>query len=239
MIDRIGYLESKTTNPYHNLALEEYLLLHCKETECILYVWQTSNAVVIGKNQNAAEECNFENMEAGQCVLIRRMSKDSTTYYDMGNLNVTFITSKQNYDGNGQLDIIAGALRELGIMVEKTEHNSMAAGGRKICANAFYEKEGRCCHHWTITVNVDMKNMFRYLNVSDDRLRLGIVAARSRIANLTEFDPFITVEQVKDKLFEAFEDAYGCQAEMVHVKENKEFWLLAEKYASWEWNRGE
>ena len=34
MIDKINYIESTTYDPYANLAMEEYLMLHCGETEC-------------------------------------------------------------------------------------------------------------------------------------------------------------------------------------------------------------
>ena len=52
MLEKLTYIESNTTNPYHNLALEETLLFGCGKEECILYLWQNEKTVVIGKNQN-------------------------------------------------------------------------------------------------------------------------------------------------------------------------------------------
>ena len=43
MIDKITYIETANTYPYQNLAVEEYLLLHCDKEECILYLWQNRN----------------------------------------------------------------------------------------------------------------------------------------------------------------------------------------------------
>lgn len=39
MIEKITYIESDQFSPYRNLAVEEYLLLHCEDKECILYLW--------------------------------------------------------------------------------------------------------------------------------------------------------------------------------------------------------
>lgn len=36
MIEQLTYIETDNTHPYKNLAVEEYLLLHCREKECIL-----------------------------------------------------------------------------------------------------------------------------------------------------------------------------------------------------------
>ena len=57
MVTKLIYIESDQVNPYKNLAVEEYLLLHCEDKECILYLWQNQNTVVIGRNQNAWKEC--------------------------------------------------------------------------------------------------------------------------------------------------------------------------------------
>ena len=63
MVTKLIYIESDQVNPYKNLAVEEYLLLHCEDKECILYLWQNQNTVVIGRNQNAWKECKVTKLE--------------------------------------------------------------------------------------------------------------------------------------------------------------------------------
>lgn len=55
MIEQLTYIETDNTHPYKNLAVEEYLLLHCRENECILYLWQNQNTVSGGQKSECLE----------------------------------------------------------------------------------------------------------------------------------------------------------------------------------------
>ena len=54
MYKKLHYIENKCTNPYYNLALEEYILTN-KINDSFLILWQNDNAVIFGNNQNAYE----------------------------------------------------------------------------------------------------------------------------------------------------------------------------------------
>ena len=47
------YIESPSTNPAFNLALEQYVFDRMDRSQEYFMLWQNDNTVVIGKNQNA------------------------------------------------------------------------------------------------------------------------------------------------------------------------------------------
>ena len=49
------FLKNPRTNPYMNLALDEYAMKHIDVGEDYFYLWRNEPSVIIGKNQNAAE----------------------------------------------------------------------------------------------------------------------------------------------------------------------------------------
>ena len=62
--------------------------------------------------------------------------------------------------------------------------------------------------------------MSRYLNVPREKLASkGVSSVKSRVANLDEFCPGLTVDRVKAALVEAFSQVYGQVAEKMEEKE--------------------
>ena len=238
MVGNISYIESKTTNPYHNLAMEEQLFLSCEMDECILYLWQNEHTVVVGRNQNIWKECLVSRMEEEHVHPVRRLSGGGAVYHDSGNLNFTFLVRKDNYDVDRQLKVILTAVRKLGIHAEKSGRNDLLIDGHKFSGNAFYKKGDRCYHHGTLMVDVDLGDLSRYLTVSKEKLRSkGVDSVKARVVNLKEYAPDLTIELLKEKLLEAFEEVYGWKAK-VRQEEELDEKSISEgmaRFSSWDW----
>ena len=214
MINRLIWLETDNTYPYRNLAMEEYMTNHVPDGTCILFLWQNRHTVVIGRNQNCWKECRVNFLEEEGGYLVRRLSGGGAVFHDLGNLNFTFIVRKPDYDVDRQLQVILEAVRRLGIQAEKTGRNDITVEGRKFSGNAFYQTGDCCYHHGTLLVHADKENMSRYLNVPREKLASkGVSSVKSRVANLDEFCPGLTVDRVKAALAEAFSQVYGQVAE--------------------------
>jgi len=241
MINKLAYIETACINPYENLAMEEYLFSKCEDDEVILYLWQNENTIVIGKNQNAWKECQIQKIEEDGAVVARRISGGGAVYHDLGNLNFTFLASKTNYNLQRQLNVILRGVQKMGIHAEPSGRNDILVDGYKFSGNAFHENKGRCYHHGTIMVDVKLGELNKYLNVSLKKLESkGINSVRSRVANLVEYNPDLTIERLKEALREAFEEVYGDSSRMMNEDEldREKIRLLYEKYASWDWVYG-
>ena len=148
---------------------------------------------------------------------------------------------KENYDVGRQLDVIIGAMRRLGIQAERSGRNDILADGKKFSGNAFYKQNKFCYHHGTIMLNVDVTKLSRYLNVSADKLKSkGVSSVKSRVTNLVEFVPDLTVARLKEALKESFEEVYGLKAGIL-TKEDLDQDALQkgrDRFVSWEWLYG-
>lgn len=237
----LRYICTHETDPRANLALESYLLQTVGEDECILFLWQNRNTVVIGRNQNCWKECKIAELEGDGGFLVRRLSGGGAVYHDAGNLNFTFLVHERNYNLDTQLDVILQAVRRLGVPAKKTGRNDIAADGRKFSGNAFYTSGERKYHHGTILVHANMADLSRYLNVSAEKLRIrGIDSVKSRVINLVDLNPGITIESVRESLLKSFSEVYGgCPTELEErALDTCRIAELTRKFSAWHWNYG-
>ena len=231
-------VKTDCTDPYKNLALEEYLLLNVGDN-VILYLWQNKHTVVIGRNQNPWAECRTSLLEEEGGHLARRLSGGGAVYHDLGNLNFTFLCKDEHYDLQKQLSVIQEACRLCGIDATFSGRNDLLADGRKFSGNAFYHSKGFSYHHGTLLIDTDMNRLGRYLSPPKAKLESkGVTSVRSRVVNLKELSPTLTCEKMKEYMTRAFEAVYGQKALLLPVPEEAILLPMAEKYASADWLYG-
>lgn len=241
MIHSIALYRGVSHDPHYNLAVEQHLLETVKEGQCILYLWQNQNTVVIGRNQNPWKECRTTLLSQEGGHLARRLSGGGAVFHDLGNLNFTFLVPQEDYDLDRQLSVIQEAVRSLGIPAEKSGRNDILSEGRKFSGNAFFKHNGKAYHHGTLLVDVDMGKLSRYLNPSKAKLKSkGVDSVRSRVVNLKEINPNLTIDQLCEALTRSFAGVYGAQSEILTDADLDlvQIQRLTERNRSWEWNFG-
>ncbi len=239
MLSQLQLYIGKTMDPYHNLAVEKHLLDTVPSDGCLLYLWQNEHTVVIGRNQNPWEECRCALLEEEGGKLARRLSGGGAVYHDRGNLNFTFLCPTDCYDLDRQMQVIQTACRLAGIDTVRSGRNDILADGRKFSGNAFYHSRGRSYHHGTLLINADMQRVARYLTPAKAKLASkGVKSVRSRVVNLCELAPTLTVETMTAHMIAAFERVYGMPAAERTDIDRKAVNKLAGTYRSWDYLYG-
>lgn len=231
-----------TTDPWLNLAREEYLLDHLLPDQAVFYLWQNQNTVVIGKNQNPWRECQVKLLEQENGKLARRTSGGGAVFHDLGNLNFTFVVPREIYNLERQLGVILQACHQLGLAAQFQGRNDLTIQGRKFSGNAFCLRASTALHHGTLLVSADLDKLTRYLQVSQEKMQAkGIVSVRSRVINLSECQPTLTIPTISNALVTAFENEYGKAVKQYHNNEGMvetDLEHLYQHHSSWEWRLG-
>ncbi len=238
---RLSILETDSVYPFHNQSLEEYLFETVSEDEIILYLWQNRRTVVIGKNQNAYRECDIRKLEEDHGFLARRTSGGGAVYHDLGNLNFTFLSHEKHYDLQKQNEVILKALNGLGIEASLSGRNDLLTEGRKFSGHAYRHQNGKAYHHGTLMVDVNREDLERYLQVSPLKYQdRSVSSVRSRVVDLKEIRPDLTIGILKEKLFRAFEEVYRKDAAFLSEKDTDEqrIQALEERFKDPSWRYG-
>lgn len=238
------YLESPSTDPAFNLALEQVVFDLLPRDRGYFMLWQNDNAIIVGKHQNTAQEVNAAFVESHGIRVVRRLSGGGAVYHDLGNLNFTFVVDATAGPG---LDLslfctpVALALGRMGVDARVTGRNDIAVDGQKFSGNAQYVKNGRVMHHGTILFDSDLTVVSRALNVQADKLASKAVA--SVISRVTNLKPYLgasaTLEDFKAQLLSAMFEGVPMERRAFTPGELRAAGdLRASRYSTWEWNYG-
>lgn len=240
-------IKNESTNPYFNLALEEYVLKHLDIDDSILILWQNEPTVVVGRNQNTIEEINTKYVKDKDIHVVRRLSGGGAVYHDLGNLNFTFIVEDTGDSVNNFEKFtkpVIKALKELDIIAAFSGRNDITIEEKKFSGNAQYYYRNRLLHHGTILFNSNLDVVQEALKVKIDKIKSkGIKSVRSRVTNIYPYlKEKISVKDFKYLLLSfLFEQENEEKKEHILTKNDLEGIneLMKNRYLTWEWNYGE
>ncbi len=244
MCKKLRVLISNVTNPWFNLAIEDWIFNELAADTQILFLWRNTDTVVIGHFQNPWLECKIDKMENDGVFLARRQSGGGAVFHDLGNTNFTFMSPKQDFDQHTNFKIICQALATLGIDAKLSGRNDLLVGDKKISGSAFKQKIDRAFHHGTMLLKANMDKLNDYLQPHPLKLAAkGIKSVRSRVANLVEFNSQINHQILCDTIIQAFERHYEQKVDIEILDEQKLTQLPTlqqyyAKMADWDWRFG-
>lgn len=199
---------SDKADPYMNLAAEELLTEYRKSSDRCLFLWQSENAVVIGRHQNPWKECPVDILKAEEVSLVRRKTGGGAVYQDLGNVNYSIMT-ENTLENAAAGRYLFDSLERLNVKAHFSGRNDILIDNKKISGQAYLEKPGLFLCHGTLMVSVDKDKLERYLKVSPEKLKAkGIDSVRARVANLTEFCPDLTTDRVSQTVAAAFAEGW-------------------------------
>ena len=237
------YLESASTDPYYNLALEQVVFDGPGQHETCCMLWQNDNTIVVGKHQNTLQEVNMAYVREHNVRVARRLSGGGAVYHDMGNVNFTFIAPHEGaeMDFSSFCRPVAAALAELGVTAEISGRNDMTIDGKKFSGNSQYVKHGRVMHHGTILYGSDLSIVGQALKVPEDKIiSKGLQSVRSRVTNVRpyvkeDFPTQVFLERLREALWEMYPMK---QMELTEEQKAQVEHLRATLYSTWDWNFG-
>jgi lipoate-protein ligase A len=240
-------IKNAVTDPYFNLAAEEYLLKHFDED--IFTLWRNENAIIVGKHQNTLAEINMDYVQDQQVKVVRRLSGGGAVFHDMGNLNFTFISNAPEKE-DIKIDFryytmpILEVLKTLGINAEFSGRNDLLIDGMKISGNAehIYQQKKRTLHHGTLLFTSAIADLSAALKVNPLKFQdKAVKSVRSRVTNISShLQQELSVTGFYDLIIDYMSKKYtnfrfyDYTAEDIAAIEK----LADEKYRTWEWNFG-
>jgi lipoate-protein ligase A len=236
-------IERKNTNPYFNLAAEEYVL---KEfTDDVFMLWRNEPCIIVGKHQNTLAEVNLDFVRENNIPVVRRITGGGTVFHDLGNLNFTFIK-------NGKAEKLINfrkftrpiieVLSKLGVEAKFEGRNDLTIEGRKFSGNAEHVYKNRVLHHGTLLFSSQLTDLSKALKVDPSKFQdKAIKSVRSRVTNISGHltEPLDVLEFEKlihDHIADKYDDFRVIEFSRQDIEKIEK--MTAEKYNTWDWNFG-
>lgn len=235
-------LLSSSQNPYFNIACEEFLIKQLN-TE-IIFLYQNTPSVIVGKHQNAFSELNQPFVKKHGIQIVRRLSGGGSVYHDKGNLNFSHIknvSGDHKVDFAGFLSPVVNALHNKEINVVMGPRNNLMINGKKITGTACHTIKNRVMHHGTLLINANLQHLQEVLKPVNEKFESKAVKSiSSSVTNIfDEWKQGSTFKALTQDLFNHFIDHHNAEAITLSQDQLDEIQtLITDKYATWEWNFG-
>jgi len=242
-VEKLLCINNTCTDPYFNLATEEYLLKN--KAENIFMLWQNKPTVVVGKHQNIHAEINHDFITKRNIKVARRLSGGGTVYHDSGNLNFTYIMTGEEgkmVDFTKYTNDILQVLNNLGAKAERNERNDLIISETKISGNAEHIFKRRVIHHGTLLFNSDLEALDEAIRVKENKYAdKAVQSVRSKVTNiLSHLDAEMSMDEFRQELINYVLKRYA-NAGLYELDESEKpiiEKLKQEKYLTWDWIYG-
>ena len=237
------YLRNYSTDPYFNMAFDEYALECLSLDEPLFFLWQNSPAVIVGLNQNVFAEVNLDYLREHDIALVRRVTGGGAVYHDLGNLNYTIVGRSADLyrDYPEYARLMLQALQALGVAATLSGRNDILVDGRKVSGFAKRVYKDRLMVHGTLMYDVDLAVLEEALNASTGKLAAkGVASVRSRVMNLRECLPGVcSIDGFRERLESHLSRGYADAELLLSDADLQQISHLAQtKFASPEWIYG-
>jgi len=230
------------TDPFLNIAAEEYFVKHATEDICM--VWTNEPSVIIGKHQNVYAEINYPYVHRNKIPVIRRISGGGTVYHDQGNVNFSFIqkiSAPGMTDFKHFTDVIKQFIQSYGLEVTTNTRNSLFVGNQKFSGHAEHIFRDKVLHHGTLLFNTNLETLRNCLRSNKEFQSKAMPSVKSDVGNLAPLLPqSINTHQFIEQFINwlAQNNPKNISYNLRPNDTDAIFELAETKYKTWKWNYG-